>query len=203
LLIIGLTGIVAAYVLCSSAFFQAEYKIDQQSIEKIALQLPKDKFNEEQVQQITTGLTPLVGKQFAGELDFFSNVEQSTGTYYKDVKDIVLKNSITMNALLVLIGILIFIGAFAISLGPVTWALLSEIFPNRIRGLAISVAGTFNALVSTLVVTLFPMELAKFGSGVTFALFAVIACLALLFVLKYVPETKGKSLEELEKMLSK
>jgi sugar porter (SP) family MFS transporter len=203
LLIIGLSGIVVAYILCSSAFFQAEYKIDQPAIEKIALQLPKDKFNEQQILEIKTELTPLIGKQFTGELDFYKNVEQSTGTYFKDVKDTVLKNSITMNAMLVLIGILIFIGAFAISLGPVTWALLSEIFPNRIRGLAISVAGTFNALVSTLVVTVFPMELAKFGSALTFALFAVLACIGLLFVLKYVPETKGKSLEELEKMLVK
>jgi MFS family permease len=91
--------------------------------------------------------------------------------------------------------------SFAISLGPVTWTLLSEIFPNHIRGLAISVAGTFNALISALVITVFPVELAVFGSGTTFAILAVICTIGLLFVLKYIPETKGKSLEELEKFL--
>jgi len=69
--------------------------------------------------------------------------------------------------------------------------------------LAISVAGTFNALVSTVVITVFPIELEKLGTGTSFLIFAIICAVGLLFVLKYVPETKGKSLEEIEDMLSR
>jgi MFS family permease len=143
----------------------------------------------------------MVEKEYTNEIAFYNAVKENTGTEYSAVKDTVLQNSINMNAFLVLIGILLFIGSFAISLGPVTWALLAEIFPNRVRGLAISIAGTFNALVSTIVITIFPIELATIGTGNSFLIFAVLCAAGLLFVLKYVPETKGKSLEEIQDML--
>lgn len=58
-----------------------------------------------------------------------------------------------------LISILSFIAGFSISLGPVMWTMLSEIFPNRLRGVAISVVGAANALASFLVATFFPVQL--------------------------------------------
>ncbi len=76
--------------------------------------------------------------------------------------------------------------------------MFSEIFPTRLRGLAISLAGFFNSGVSFLVQQLFPWELSTFGPGWTFFIFAGFATLAFLFTLKFIPETKGKSLEELE-----
>jgi len=101
----------------------------------------------------------------------------------------------------VLIGLILFVASFAISLGPVMWALLSEIFPNNVRGLAISIVGFWNSIVSFSVATVFPMELENLGSGPTYFIFALFGFLTLLFVLRFVPETKGKSLEELESML--
>lgn len=83
------------------------------------------------------------------------------------------------------------------------WALLSEIFPNMIRGLAISVVGFWNSIVSFSVATVFPLELEKLGSSATYIIFAIFGLLTLLFVIRFVPETKGKSLEELEKILVK
>lgn len=201
LLVIGLIGIITAYILSSFAFFQADYKISQESINKISVELAEAKFTPENTITITQALASMKDVEYSSEVKFFSDVKEKTGSFYNDSKNIILKNSISMNAVLVLIGILLFMASFAISLGPVTWALLSEIFPNRIRGLAISVAGTFNALVSATVVTIFPMELAKFGSGLTFAIFALICFGGLIFVLKYIPETKGKSLEQLEDQL--
>jgi len=93
------------------------------------------------------------------------------------------------------------VASFAISLGPVMWALLSEIFPNRIRGLAISIVGFWNSVVSFSVATVFPLELEKLGSSATYFIYGAFGFLTLLFVLKFIPETKGKSLEQLEAIL--
>jgi SP family arabinose:H+ symporter-like MFS transporter len=102
------------------------------------------------------------------------------------------------DARLVLIAIVGFVAAFAISLGPVMWVLLSEIFPNEQRAAAISVAGFSNALVSASVTMIFPSALSLLGSGGTFLAFALFATAALLFVVLLVPETKGRTLEQLE-----
>jgi SP family arabinose:H+ symporter-like MFS transporter len=102
------------------------------------------------------------------------------------------------DARLVLIAIIGFVAAFAISLGPVMWVLLSEIFPNEQRAAAISVAGFSNALVSASVTMIFPSALSLLGSGGTFLVFALFATAALLFVVLLVPETKGRTLEQLE-----
>ncbi len=100
-----------------------------------------------------------------------------------------------------LIAILLYVAAFAILLGLVMWTLLSEIFPGNIKGIAISIVGFFNSLVSYTVTQFFPWELTNLGPTVTFAIYAVMAVLSLLFVMKFVIETKGKSLEEVEELL--
>ena len=103
-----------------------------------------------------------------------------------------------INATLILIGILGFVAGFAISLGPVMWVLFSELFPNRIRGVAISFVGLINSAVSFIVQLVFPWELENFGNSVTFLIYGLFAIVGLVIVLKLLPETKGKSLEELE-----
>ena len=103
-----------------------------------------------------------------------------------------------VNARLVLIAIIGFVASFAISLGPVMWVLLSEIFPNEYRGAAISAAGFWNAVVSASVTFVFPWELSTLGAAGTFLVYGIFASVALLFVLMFIPETKGRTLEELE-----
>jgi MFS transporter, SP family, arabinose:H+ symporter len=105
---------------------------------------------------------------------------------------------LTTNPRLVLIAIIGFVASFAISLGPVMWVLLSEIFPNEYRGVAISAAGFWNALVSASVTFVFPWELSTLGPAGTFLVYGLFASAALLFVLLFVRETKGRTLEELE-----
>jgi SP family arabinose:H+ symporter-like MFS transporter len=107
----------------------------------------------------------------------------------------------TMNAPLVLIAIIGFVASFAISLGPVMWVLLSEIFPTEQRAAAISVAGFFNSLVSASVTFIFPSALSTLKPSGTFLAFGLMACAALIFTLLFVPETKGRTLEELEQEL--
>lgn len=106
-----------------------------------------------------------------------------------------------LNARLVLLAIIVFVASFAISLGPVMWVLLSEIFPNEHRGAAISAAGFWNASVSASVTFVFPWELSHLGPAGTFLAYGIFAALALLFVLLFVPETRGRTLEELENEL--
>jgi SP family arabinose:H+ symporter-like MFS transporter len=109
--------------------------------------------------------------------------------------------AIDVDPLLILLGILGFVASFAVSLGPVMWVLFSELFPNRLRGLAISLAGLVNSAVSFTVQLVFPWELANLGNALTFLIYALFAVAGLLIVLRIVPETKGRSLEELENLL--
>ena len=100
---------------------------------------------------------------------------------------------------LVVIGI----GVYAMSLAPITWVILSEIFPNKIRGAAMAVA-TFSLWIACFVLTYtFPLLNKGFGAAGTFWVYAVICILGFLFIYKKLPETKGKSLEEIEKELVK
>lgn len=102
-----------------------------------------------------------------------------------------------------LISILLFIAFFASCIGPVFWTLISEIFPNRIRGKAVAFATFTNWIFNFLVVLLFPHFLASVGGVVTFLFLALMSFLQLLFTYLYLPETKGKSLEEIEKLWNK
>ena len=100
--------------------------------------------------------------------------------------------------LLATVCLALYIASFAISLGPVFWLMISEIYPLSIRGSAMSVAAICNWSSNFIVALLFPVLLAALGGAGAFWLFAVIGVVAWLFVFFMVPETKGRSLEEIE-----
>ncbi|AFU98523.2 sugar porter family MFS transporter [Simiduia agarivorans] len=108
-----------------------------------------------------------------------------------------------------LISILLFIGAFAISMGPVVWVLLSEMFPNQYRAQALSIAVAAQWLFNAIVAGLFPVvnQLAinqsLFNGALPYLIFAAFCLLALVFVVLAVRETKGQSLEDLSKVWTK
>jgi len=103
--------------------------------------------------------------------------------------------------MILIIFILFFIACFAFSLGPGTWIIISEIFPTHIRGRAMSI-GTFALWSANAVVgQLFPWMLENIGPAETFWTFAGICLPAFFFVWKVLPETKGKTLEEIEQSL--
>jgi MFS family permease len=101
-----------------------------------------------------------------------------------------------------LVALAAFVASFAISLGPVMWVLLAEIFPNEQRATAIAVVGFWNSLVSASVTLLFPKELLTWGPAGTFLLYGLLAGAGLLFIVLFAPETKGKTLEELTDLLA-
>lgn len=91
------------------------------------------------------------------------------------------------------------IACYAMTLGPVTWVLLSEIFPNKVRGVAVA-TGTFALWVASFILTYtFPFLNKALGTAGTFWIYTAICAAGLVFFLLRMPETKGKSLEQLEK----
>lgn len=97
-----------------------------------------------------------------------------------------------------LIFVLGFIAIYAATLGPVTWVLLSEIFPNQLRGNAIALATVSLWIANFFTTASFPVMKQQFGLHITFGMHAAICLLYFIFVKRRVPETKGKSLEEIE-----
>ena len=107
-------------------------------------------------------------------------------------------------------SIMVYSASFMFSWGPITWVLIAEIFPNTIRGGAVAIAVAFqwifNFIVSSTFVPMFNMHLTEgddFGHWFTYGLYGVICVVAAVFVWKLVPETKGKTLEDMTRLWKK
>lgn len=107
-----------------------------------------------------------------------------------------------LGGLPLLIFTLAAIGCYAMSLAPVTWVLISEIFPNRIRGAAVSIAVSALWIASFILTFTFPVILHTIGSDATFWLYALICFAGFAFIWRRVPETKGRTLEQIERQLT-
>ncbi len=106
--------------------------------------------------------------------------------------------SLGQSGIWIVIMLCVYMAALAISINAVIWVLIGEIFPNRIRGRAMSIATFANWGINFLTAFLFPWYVDKIGVGAGFFTFAALCLIATIFFYKYVPETKGKSLEEIE-----
>ena len=149
-------------------------------------------------------IAPLTDVTYESDVEFRNAVSAAIGAdVFKRHESQLVGAAIDMNPMLILFGILGFVASFAVSLGPVMWVLFSELFPNQLRGLAISFVGLINSAISFGVQLVFPWELENLGNSETFLIFGVFAVLGLGFVARVVPETKGRSLEELEQLLVK
>nr|WP_294552248.1 sugar porter family MFS transporter [uncultured Rhodopila sp.] len=100
--------------------------------------------------------------------------------------------------IITLCGLIAFIISFAASIGPVTWTVITEIFPGRIRGRAVSVCTAFNWLSAFAVSQCFLSMVDAAGSSLTFGLFALFCVIGWIWIFLQVPETKGRSLEEIQ-----
>ncbi|MEE9361685.1 MAG: sugar porter family MFS transporter [Cellulophaga sp.] len=99
----------------------------------------------------------------------------------------------------VIIPLLCYVASFAFSFGPIVWVIISEIFPTRVRGLAVSI-GSFSLMVTGFFITLTnPILIETIKPSGTFFLYALLTLPAIWFTWKFIPETKGKTLEEIEK----
>lgn len=191
LLSIGVMGIALSMFLLAYGFSQASYELK-------SIEIPG--MSEELRQKIE----PMVGVVYSSDIEFKDAIIATIGNDDAVVyESAIITNSTDLDPMLILIGVLAFVAFFAMSLGPVMWVLFSELFPNWIRGLAISFVGFVNSMVSFSVQLVFPWEMNTLGTVWTFTIYGLFALIGFFFIIQVVPETKGKSLEELEKELVK
>ena len=190
LLAFGVSGIAIFMFLLAYSFNQATYKFSDEALAYAAAEMSDVNFQS------------IIDVEYSSEIEFNAALNSVlNGLQLQSHKSAIIMSSITMNTTMVLIALLGFVASFAISLGPVMWVLFSELFPNHIRGIAISFVGLVNSAVSFLVQLVFPWELGVLGSDITYLIYGLFALAGLIFIIKVVPETKGKSLEELEAQL--
>ena len=186
LLLFGTAGIALSLLLCAYGFKQAKYELTSEEINSFEFSDAKK-------------LLPYANQVFENDIDFKNAMKMALGNQIYSKNDgAILEAATTMNATLVLIGILGFIACFAFSLGPVMWVLLSELYPIKYRGLDIGVIAFVNSFISSVVQLIFHWELSNLGNAMSFFLFGAIAFIGFFVLLKILPETKGKSLEEIE-----
>jgi len=192
LLVTGVAGVVISMLLISYSFNQATYTLTTKAIAELPAEIDGSK------------LQSIADKRFDNDVAFKNAIKEALGNQQAaKYESKLIQSSASMNSMLILIGILGFVGSFSISLGPVMWVLFSELFPNAIRGIAVSFVGLVNSAVSFLVQLAFPWELANLGNSMTFLIYGLFGIAGLVIIIWILPETKGKSLEELEKLLVK
>ena len=190
LLGIGLSGIAVSMFLLAYGFGSATYTLDADTADELPADLDR------------VALQRVLDVEYQSDVEFREGVTGAVGTAaYQQHESALVSAAVDLNASLILLAILAFVASFAISLGPVMWVLFSELFPNTLRGLAISFAGLINSAVSFGVQLVFPWELQNFGSSMTFLIYGVFALIGLVLMLRILPETRGRSLEELEEIL--
>lgn len=192
LLAFGVAGIGIFMVLLAYGFNSASYSLTDEKINALS--------NVELREEVAV----LAGKSFKNDVQYKNELKALLGEEKaKLYESELITAAISMNPMLILIGIIGFVACFAVSLGPVMWVLFSELFPLKIRGVAISFVGFVNSAVSAGVQFIFPWELSTIGSSWTFLIYGLFAFAGLVFILRVIPETKGRSLEELEAELVK
>jgi len=192
LMIAGLLGVVISMSISSYGFYSAYYELPMDAATSISAELDID------------GLDSIAGIRYENDVVFKAAAYSAIGeAVMKANEATIIQSAIHMNPTVILAGILGFVASFAFSLGPVMWVLFSEIFPNRIRGVCMAFMGVVNSGVSWFIQFIFPWELAKLGSAGTFLVFAGFAAVCVVLLMRLMPETRGRSLEELEKELSR
>ena len=186
LLLVGITGIAISLLACAYGFNQAKYQLTEDGINSLNL-------------VDSSELLKFQGLEFESDVEFKNKIKSAIGNQmYAKNEGSILEAATKMNSTLVLLGIFGFIACFAFSLGPIMWVMLSELFPNKYRGLAIGVIGFVNSFTSWTIQQVFPWELSNLGSSLTFLIYGLTAVFGVVMFMKYLPETKGKSLEEIE-----
>jgi MFS family permease len=186
----GMTGIAVCMLTLAYGFGTATYRLDGDALDRLPSSIDQ--------QQIAT----LEGIRYESDREFRQAVYSAIGQdEYTLHESLLIGSAITINPVLILAGILGFVASFAISIGPIMWVLFSELFPNRIRGLAISFVGLINSIVAFLVTLVFPWQLENIGTSATFMIYGLFAMVGVVIVVRILPETKNRSLEELEGIL--
>ncbi|WP_087506997.1 sugar porter family MFS transporter [Neiella marina] len=190
----GLIASIVCLVLCVTAFKQASYTLTADDVVQIETTLDSD---------VAEQLQPLVGQTFDSDTGYKNALIAAIGQdSYKAHESELIQAAVSINAMLVLIGIVGFIAAFHVSIGPLMWVVFSEIVPTQIRGVAIPGFALISSVISYFMQKFFPWQLANFGAADIFTSYAVAGLIGLVLLYRYLPETKNKSIEEVERLLN-
>ncbi len=189
----GLVLIVIAHGLSWYSFSTATYNLDEAAIVAI----------EEQGVD-ASNLSQFVGTVYDTDVALKADLSQ-----VYDLKEMplvsgtIINETITINATFVLIGIFLFLGAFFLTIGPIMWVVFSEIFANNVRAVAIPFVALIQSISAVAIQQLFPWQLKNMGAADIFFSYGLVAFVGLIILFFILPETKGKSLEEIEDQLVK
>lgn len=191
MVIFGMIWIIISLGMCSYGFKSARYTITKEAIAELNDMQDVDKLNA------------LVGVEFKSDIEFKQALKDTLGEDgARDNASLLLEKAASLNATLILIGLLSFIAAFHFSVGPIMWVLFSEIFPISIRGIAIPFFTIITSLTNYLVQQFFPWQLATMGSSAIFLFYATTVAIGLVVISRYLKETKNMSIEEIQLALS-
>ena len=183
----GLFWAVLSLGLCAYGFHSATYTLTPESLTALAETVD------------ITKLEPLVGIEYDSDVAFKDALR---GVFdenvVRDQGSVLIQQAGHIPATLILIGILSFIAAFQFSVGPIMWIVFSEIFSTKVRAVAIPAAALVVSVVSYFVQQFFPWQLTNMGARDIFLFYAVTSALGLVALFKLLPETKNKTIEEIE-----
>ncbi len=186
----GLLWAVLSLGLCAYGFNEATYTLqeaDLVSIENLEI----------------TKLQTMFDVEYGSDIEFKSALRTRLGdTDARAFEGDLLQKASKLPGTLILFGIMSFIAAFQFSVGPIMWVVFSEIFPVHVRGVAIPAFALVTSIVSYLVQQFFPWQLTNMGSRDIFLFYAVTSAIGLAALFFTLPETKNKTLEEIQGELS-
>ncbi len=189
----GLIWAVASLAICSYGFHTASYTLTAETLETLTTASTTD----------LSGLASLVDVSFSSDIAFKAALDQQLGTVVAGANEgAILQAAASLPSTLILFGILSFIAAFHFSVGPIMWIVFSEIFTTRVRSVAIPTFAFVTSVVSYLTQQFFPWQLAHMGARDIFLSYAVITGIGMLVLYFILPETKGKTIEEIEAELA-
>ncbi len=192
ILIGGLVVACAAMAAVTYGFYDATYTIAADSLSAFAASID------------TSLLQPLVGVEYSSDIAFKSAVIEQIGQEkFALIESELLLAATDIKGMLVLVSIIVFVCSYNFSLGPILWILLSEVFATKVRAAAITACGFIAAIFGGILVpTMFPIQLESLGAMNTFLTYTIFCVIGLVVMSIIAPETKGKSIEEIEKELS-
>lgn len=189
----GLTLVVIAHGSSWYGFNSATYDLSSAAITEIAAEGVD-----------TTKLEKFSGKTYTSDVAIKADLASIyTAKELPLVNGPIINATIDINPYLVLFGIFAFMAAFSVSIGPIMWVIFSEIFPISVRSVALPFAALVQTFAAVAITKLFPWQLENLGAANTFLTYAVVGLVGLVLMSFILPETKGKSIEQIERELIK
>lgn len=199
--VLTLAGLILVVVAHGSTYFgfsQARYVFDDSSITAIKAELVNIEVNTDIIESLR-------GQSFSSDVELKKTLAESFNKKTLPLVSGAIINATIkdVNAPLVLFGIFAFLAAFNLSIGPIMWVLFSEVFPNSVRSVALPFAALVQTISSWSIQQFFPWQLDNMGVASIFGLYASVGLVGLVIMYFVLPETKGKTIENLEKELVK